>query len=206
MGHLAYNPEASGLGGVDHFVLAYGSDDNYIYLHDPAGFPHVFIDFKNLKKAWKAKKIGYKRGHYRYWTKPKRIKTPTEDEIYSSAMGHFRFIYKNGEKYGKKKNRIIDIEAILKLADNVASDKLQPSDIGMLNSFVFQLGAKRALDYASFFASRNQRLSELKNKQSELFGRCHTLLVSKKWKELSGTLKDFAEVEKEFKSYLLNHE
>jgi len=34
-------------------------------LHDPAGFAHALIDRKNLKKAWQADAIGYRRGHYR---------------------------------------------------------------------------------------------------------------------------------------------
>jgi len=63
MQHLVYNPLRPLFPGVDHFVLALGVEGERIRLHDPAGFAHALIDRENLKAAWRADTIVYKRGH-----------------------------------------------------------------------------------------------------------------------------------------------
>ena len=60
MGHLTYNPNHTILYGVDHFVTVYGIDDQYLYLHDPAGFACMKVAFNDVLEAWKAAAIDYK--------------------------------------------------------------------------------------------------------------------------------------------------
>lgn len=43
MGYLSYNPNHEFLAEADHFVLAYGMDDDVVHLYDPEGFPHVSL-------------------------------------------------------------------------------------------------------------------------------------------------------------------
>ena len=74
-------------------VLVYKIDGDKVFVNDPAGFARVFIDKKNLYKAWYADKVGYKRGHFRYWANPERVKTVTEDELYFNSVDFFKEVY-----------------------------------------------------------------------------------------------------------------
>lgn len=92
---------------------------------------------------------------------------------------------------------------ILFLADNLKKEKLKQHEIDLLANFVFPLGAKRSLDFANFFHYQDKDLANLKSKQAELFGLCHTLTVEKEWNELSNKLHDFSKLEKQFYQKLM---
>lgn len=204
MGYLVYDPDSEHHYGVDHFVLVYDIQGDRAFIHDPAGFPNVSISLEKLGLAWKAEKIQYKEGYYRYWTLPKRVSNPTDEEIYKQSIKNFQEIYLTGEKYARPKNRIIDYEAIMFMAENIDKGLLKPFEKGMLTGFVFPLGARRASDFSDFFAPHNQDLAEIKNKQSRLLGLCHTHAVVENWKEVFNNLTEFAQLEKQFKTMLLN--
>lgn len=203
MGYLIYDPSVMCHHGVDHFVLVYGINNQEIFLHDPAGFPNVSLSKDKLKFAWKAESISYRRGYYRYWTAPRKIKNPTEDEIHKQALESFKKVYLIGERYAKKRNVLIDVDAVLSLANKINDQFLNPEDINLLTCFVFPLGARRATDFSLFFYNWADKLANLKNQQAQLFGLCHTLAVVKNWTKLSKTLIEFAKVEKEFKESIL---
>jgi hypothetical protein len=76
MGYLPHNPLSKRMLGSDHFVLAYDMDANGVWVNDPEGFPNVKVPFKWMKKAWRAEGIGYPRGYYRYWARPRRVRSP----------------------------------------------------------------------------------------------------------------------------------
>lgn len=97
MGHLTYNPNHTILYGVDHFVTVYGSDDQYLYLHDPAGFACMKIAFNDIIEAWKAEAIDYKRGAYSMWGNFKRLKTPSQTEIYRETARIMKTRYLDGQ-------------------------------------------------------------------------------------------------------------
>lgn len=203
MSYLVYNPDRPSFPGVDHFVLVYGMTDKEAFLHDPAGFPNVSISLDNLTLAWRAEAIGYKEGYYRYWASPKRISSPTPEEIYRQSLENFQWIYQTGEKYAQIKNIIIDDEAILLMANNIEKKLLKPADIGLLTGFVFPLGARRTSDFADFFESHHPALAAIKIKQSKLLGQCQVAAVAQNWPTVVGYLKELAELEKEFKTTLL---
>ena len=203
MGYLSYDPNHEHHYGVDHFVLAYTLNDSEVFLHDPAGFPNVSIFLEELGLAWKAESIQYKEGNYRFWTSPKRVSSPSQQEIYFSAIKNFKEIYLTGEKYAKAKGRTIDYEAIIFMANNIQKELLKPSEIGMLTGFIFPLGARRASDFSDFLKNDNPELAEIKAKQSNLLGLCHSFSVSKDWGKVSDNLKEFAELEKTFKKLIL---
>ena len=52
------------------FVVSEITDDGYLRLHDPAGFPHVSLPLAELEVAWRAERIGYRRGAFRCWLAP----------------------------------------------------------------------------------------------------------------------------------------
>jgi len=199
MGYLVYDPNVEHHHGVDHFVLVQEIDDKEAVLHDPAGFPNVSISLENLGLAWKAESIQYKEGYYRYWASPKRISSPSQEEIYTSALQGFKEIYSTGEKYAEAKGRIIDYDAIMLMAKNIEEGSLKLSEIGMLTGFIFPLGARRASDFSDFFKKHDQVFSNIKSDQSKLLGQCQSLAMQKNWKMVAETLRKFAELEKEFK-------
>jgi len=203
MGYLRYIPFHRELVGEDHFVLAYGMDEQEVHLHDPEGYPHVSLPLEQLALAWKAERISYRRGFYRYWTSPKRIHHPTEEELYDEALQCYKSIYHETDEVAVRKNRIIGRDAILACADHVRSGKISPPEVGHMVYFAFKLGAKRALDFATLFDFRDTDLAALKRRQAELFGRCHTLAAAKNWSSLADTLQQLADVEEEFRVTLL---
>ena len=97
MGHLTYNPNHTILYGVDHFVTVYDIDDQYLYLHDPAGFACMKVAFNDILEAWKAEAIDYKRGAYSMWGNFKRLKTSSQTEIYQETAKIMKNRYLNGQ-------------------------------------------------------------------------------------------------------------
>lgn len=202
MGFLAYNPRARYLSGADHFIFAYKMDDRKIYLHDPAGFPHVFLSLVKLKKSWQTD-VGYGRENYSYWIKPRRLKTPSQKEIYQKAIKLFQALYYHADQKSKKENWIIGREAIFKTAKRVKTKRLSYQEKDHLTHFAFPLGARRALDFAAFFDGRHKNLAQLKYQQAEIFGQCQALATQKNWSSLAKTLEQLAEAEDNFKSQLM---
>jgi hypothetical protein len=209
MGFLRYNPECPYLKGADHYVLAYHMDDREIYLHDPLGFPHVALTLKGLAPAWKAKRVAYHRGSYRYWTALQRYTHPSEEELYVRAVQAFKVAYQTSEHIAAHepwaKGWTTGREGILKCAHRIRSGHVTQKLKGHLCFFMLRLSARRALDFASFFSPRTPALAALKRKQAELFGRSHTLAVRENWADLADTLQELADVEEEFRTALLNY-
>lgn len=195
LGLLVYNPSSTGAIGADHFVLAHAIDDERVYLNDPYGFPQVSLTLEQLKEAWRADKISYKRGYYRFWTKPKRDKSPTEKEIYESAMQSFVKIYQASREKAKNDKRLIGAEAILFDASRIRQKIATPDEIGFLTGFMLPMSASRALDYAEFFDAHDSKLAELKRTQAALFGKAQVLAVGKDWENLYTTMTELAKIE-----------
>lgn len=177
MSFLSYNPNRPTFPGVDHYVLIYKLEGEQVFLHDPAGFGNVFISKTELADAWRAEAIEYKRGHYRYWTQPRRTSDPTPEEIATESISFFRALYGRADQRAPERGSLINGAAILSLADLVRGNALTPSQAGHLRHFALPLGVKRALDFATFFETRCERLSGLKREQAALFGKCETHLV-----------------------------
>jgi len=203
MVYLVYNPRHKYLKGADHFVLAYKMEDDIVYLHDPAGFPHVFISVKDLEKAWKAEKVSYRKDYYRYITSPKRKERPTKDEIYRRAIDFFKSIYQDGERNSNPNIWLIGQDAIAQTAERAESGAISEDELGHFVYFALPLGAKRALDFASFFDQRHAELASIKRQQAEQFGHAHTYALAKKWSFLSESLKKLGDLEQQFRDTLL---
>lgn len=204
MGYLKYDPSSEHHFGVDHFIVAYDYNENEVCVHDPAEFPNVWINYENLKDAWSADNIGYKRGHYRYWTNPVRISNPSEEDLYLTAISTLKEIYLDGKKYAEPKNKLIDEEAILFLANNIKEQKLKKEDYSLLTGFILPVGAKRSNDFYSFFHKFNPELAEIKLSQSKLLGKMHSLIVSEEYKACVDLLKEYTQYESRFKKLILS--
>lgn len=198
--YLAYNPNHEHLRGADHYLLAYQLEGENCYLHDPAGFPHVFLDLANLKKAWRGEGVvGYARGYYRYITHPRRAATPTDEEINQAALEYFREIYRQADEIAGQGVLLTGGEAIGAFAAVVRNGEIPPEKVGFLKNFLFQLGAKRANDYALFFSGLERQLAGIKAEQAQLHGWCHTYVGQEDWLALAECLDQLAETEEEFR-------
>lgn len=206
MGFLVYNPNHTRQKGADHFVLAYEIEGSYLHLHDPAGFPHVFISLDELRESWKADELDlpYNKGYYRYIFSPKRIVKPSIEEIYTKGISFFRTIYKQSETEVDKNKIEVGSRAILLYATYVQRNGLNAGEKAHFTHFALPLGAKRASDYGHFFQPFNQELSELKFEQSSIFGTAHTCAMKEDWKLLAEVLTHLSEVEKRFEVAILN--
>jgi hypothetical protein len=189
MRYLRYIPGHEYIRGVvDHFVLAYGMDQDRLHLHDPAGYPHVSITRPEMLLAWKAEDVSYRRGYYRYWVSPQRTASPSEEEIYHRARRFFKSLYEESSAQSVKEGAAIGRDAILMVANRIEAKTLSQDEIGHLARFALQLGAKRALDFAFFFAPHSETLADLKYGQSQVFGEAHSCLLRKDW---SGSAQQF---------------
>lgn len=196
---LEYNPDRPKSEGVDHFILVYKIEGEKVYVNDPAGFAHVYISKEKLAKAWKAEGIKYKRGYYRYWAKPERIHTPTDEEMYQKAMEWFKELYKKADEDEQKDGTLINGKAIKHLVSLVEKDELKDYQIDFLNGFALPLGVKRALDYSNFFKGKNNILSKIKLKQVDLFGETQSSLMFNNKNSLIENLNKLAEIEDQLK-------
>jgi hypothetical protein len=204
MGYLTHNPLHKRMMGADHFVLAYRFEKEGVLIHDPEGFPSVLLPFRQLELAWRADSIPYHRGHYRYWTHPRRAQRPSEEGLYDSSLRSFKEVYSQAESMAAKQDWIIDAKAITALRNHVMQGKVSPAERGFMVFFSFKLGARRALDFASFFESKHPELARMKEKQAELFGVLQALAVQRKWTRVADSLEELAQVETEFRDALIS--
>lgn len=188
MGHLTYNLNHTILYGVDHFVTVYSIDDQYLYLHDPAGFACVKVDFKDILEAWKAEAIDYKRGAYSIWGNFKRLKTPSQTEIYQETARIIKSRYLNGQN------------GVLKCyAKAVAENGLNTEQKQLHQYFSFKLAAVRNLYLSKFLKNHDPEGARLKEELATLFGQAHLSCLKEDYQELSNLLYQIAEVDGRFR-------
>lgn len=188
MGHLTYNPNHTILYGVDHFVTVYDIDDRYLYLHDPDGFACMKVAFNDILEAWKAEAIDYKRGAYSMWGNFKRLKTPSQTEIYQETAKIIKSRYLNGQN------------GVLKCyAKAVAENGLNTEQKQLHQYFSFKLAAVRSLYLSKFLKDHDPEGARLKEELASLFGQAHLSCLKEDYQELAHMLYQIAEVDGLFK-------
>ena len=188
MGHLTYNPNHTILYGVDHFVTVYDIDNQYLYLHDPAGFACMKVAFNDILEAWKAEAIDYKRGAYSMWGNFKKVKSPSQTEIYQETARIMKNRYLNG------KNGILEC-----YAKAVAENGLNTEQKQLHQYFSFKLAAVRNLYLSKFLKDHDPEGARLKEELASLFGQAHLSCLKEDYQELSNFLYQIAEVDGLFK-------
>ena len=188
MGHLTYNPNHTILYGVDHFVTVYGIDNQYLYLHDPAGFACMKVAFKDLLEAWKAEAIDYKRGAYSMWGNFKKVKTPSQTEIYQETASIMKNRYLNGQ------NGVLEC-----YAKAVAENGLNTEQKQLHQYFSFKLAAVRNLYLSKFLKAHDPKGARLKEELATLFGQAHLSCLKEDYQKLSRLLYQIAEVDGRFR-------
>lgn len=188
MGHLTYNPNHTILYGVDHFVTVYDIDNQYLYLHDPAGFACMKVTFKDILEAWKAEAIDYKRGAYSMWGNFKKVKSPSQTEIYQETAKIIKSRYQNGQN------------GVLKCyAKAVAKNDLNTEQKQLHQYFSFKLAAVRNLYLSKFLKDHDPEGARLKEELATLFGQAHLSCLKEDYQELAHLLYQIAEVDGRFR-------
>jgi len=182
--------------GSDHFVIVYKITDSEVMIHDPHEYPCVAISHKHFLQMWRAENITCKSGDFNYWTDPRRVRKPSQKRLYDSAIKLFAGIYQMHDNPPEVKNHDGAFRAIGEfIRKNNGPKHLE----GHLLKFSLPLGARRALDYASFFNPHNKKLGKLKYEQASLFGRAVVLGKQNKWLQIAETMDTLADVESRFK-------
>jgi len=101
--------------------VAYAIDDAAVRLPRPRGFPHVSLPLTELATAWRAERHRVRRAHSAAWAAPRRIRKPTEDELYAAALSHFRQVYSGA---GAGPGWLLGADAICGLAERARSGAL----------------------------------------------------------------------------------
>ncbi len=188
MGHLTYNPNHTILYGVDHFVTVYGIDDQYLYLHDPAGFACMKVAFADIIEAWKADAIDYKRGSYSMWGNFKKVKSPSQTEIYQETARIMKNRYLNGQS------------GVLECyAKAVAENGLNTEQKQLHQYFSFKLAAVRNLYLSRFLKDHDPEGARLKEELASLFGQAHLSCLKEDYQELAHLLYQIAEADRRFR-------
>ncbi|RAG49118.1 peptidase, partial [Burkholderia multivorans] len=188
MGHLTYNPNHTILYGVDHFVTVYGIDHQHLYLHDPAGFACMKVAFNDILEAWKAETIDYKRGAYSMWGNFKKVKSPSQTEIYQETARIMKNRYLNGQS------------GVLECyAKAVAENGLNTEQKQLHQYFSFKLAAVRNLYLSKFLKDHDSEGARLKEKLAALFGQAHLSCLKEDYQELAHLLYQMAEVDGRFR-------
>lgn len=195
MSLLPYNPGRPAAPGVDHFVVADRMEAGRVVVYDPAGFAEAVIPAAGLEAAWRADAIAYRRGRYRYWTRPRRLTRPTGDQIAAAAVASFKRLYDEADRLASGAGCLTDGAAIDHVAGLVRRAALTPAQSGHLLHFALPLGAKRALDFAAFLEARSRDLAALKRRQAQLFGECQSSLARDDTRLAADHLSRLAELE-----------
>ena len=193
MGHLTYNPNHTILYGVDHFVTVYALDGQYLYLHDPAGFACMKVAFKDILEAWKAESIDYKRGAYSMWGNFKKVKSPSQTEIYQETAKIMKNRYLNGQ------NGVLEC-----YAKAVAENGLNTEQKQLHQYFSFKLAAVRNLYLSKFLKDHDPEGARLKEELATLFGQAHLSCLKEDYQELAHLLYQIAEVDGRFRDLYVN--
>ena len=188
MGHLTYNPNHTILHGVDHFVSVYALDGQYLYLHDPAGFACMKVTFNDILEAWKAEAIDYKRGSYSMWGNFRKVKSPSQTQIYQETASLIRARYLDGQ------NNVLEY-----YAKAVAENGLNTEQKQLHQYFSFKLAAVRNLYLSKFLKDHDPGGARLKEELATLFGQAHLSCLKEEYQELAHLLYQIAEVDGRFR-------
>ena len=195
MGHMTYNPVRAA--GADHFVLVYGAEGDEFLIHDPAGYPHVRLVASSLLEAWQAEAIGYKAKACQYWHAPQKSSRPDEEQVRIAVWSFFREMYAKIASLKEGGSPLLGAEAIVHIADSLAAGSLAEPAEKFLTGFQLPLAAKRASDYATFFAPSYSEFAECKFELAASFGKAHSRLASGNKVAASKALKRIAALEEQ---------
>ena len=195
MSKLTYIPGHQNLVGADHFVLVHSMTDDEISLHDPGGSPYVSLPSADFLASWRAESVSYRTGSYSLWARLRRVAHPSPSEIVAATDAHLRtFLPTLRATWGDEGQ---GPDAIRRLAEQV-HEGVPPYLHGHLSYFALPLGARRAADFARFYAPYDPPRAALKDAQARHFGAAFVALRREDWSRLVAELRAVADHEEHF--------
>ncbi|RCV48219.1 BtrH N-terminal domain-containing protein [Marinitenerispora sediminis] len=192
---LAELPYQTGRVPADHerYVVGYAVERDHLLLQDPGGVPHAHLHREALLAAWRAERIGFRRGRYQLWHSPKRV--GAERPLYETAMAAFRADY----AYAAAAPWPVGSAALRKGADH-----LTERNITRIARFELPLAAFRAELLAEFFRDHDHpETARLCERKARVCGQAYCVGVRGERTEFTRLLRLLAEIEDEFVADLL---
>lgn len=200
MSLLAYNPGRPRFGGVDHYVLVSAIDAADVRVYDPAGYAAVSLSRELFAQSWQASTIAYRRGAFRAWCAPRRLRTPSAESIRREAVAWFQSLYQESVTIAAEQGWVEGDRAIRGLARLAADRALSEAQKNHLCFFALPLGAKRAMHFSAFFADIDPGVAALKQEQAGLFGDCHSRFMRDDPAAMAASLESLATCEADLRS------
>lgn len=194
MGYLYYNPNSINQSGVDHFVSVTNLEKDYVYLHDPAGYPCIKMRVEEFIKAWRAEAIHYKRGSFSMWGNLNRTKVPTPKEIFQDVSIIMKKRYAQG-----------DTKVIESYAESIETNGLNPKQQNVHQYFSFRLASARNIYMSEFLKDFDLTRAKIKKQLAVLFGQAHLDSMEEDYTSLANTLKEIAKLDERFRTLCLQY-
>ena len=195
MSKLTYIPGHEHLVGADHFVLVHDMTDEEVFMHDPGGSPYVSLSIAEFLAAWRAESVGYRAGSYSSWSGLRRVANPAPEEVVAAIDAHLRGHIPAMPLVWGEENQ--GPAAIRTLADLVQAG-VPPHLDGHLSYFALPLGARRAADFARFYAPYDAERAAIKDRQSRHFGAAFVAMRRRDWPRLAAELRAVADCDEAF--------
>jgi len=195
LGYLSYNPNHTNLAGIDHYVVVLAVQDQWVVLHDPAGFPYAVIPAADFLLAWQADAVPYKRGPYTLrWAFRAKAEVSRQQMISSTLAALESALTANPSGpvvYGGEK-------ALLLLAQDLRG-KIHPRLAGHLLWFALPLAARRATDAARFLAEAGKHQARaIQEHKARLFGEANYHAAQAQWDRVADVVERLASLERGF--------
>lgn len=191
MGLLTYHPSRQYLGGVDHFVLLYEMDETNLFLHDPAGYPYTQMAITDFVAAWRAESIGYRTGSYTMWGRLREESHPDADALF--ARTDRQIAWQLRQERMNDDPTTVGAGAVRRLAAQVRENGAPGRLWDHLVHFALPLGAKRAADFARFYAPYDAERARAKKEEAKLFGATLPAMINQGRAELADVLEKLAD-------------
>lgn len=192
-GSLSYSPHAPYMAGADHYVVALALEADGLLLHDPAGAPYAVLPVPDLLAAWRAERIGYKRGAYTLRTAFRQTACVPRRRMIERTLPLAR---RNAAADPGGPSEYGGGAALTRLAGALRGEVAEAEERHLLG-FSFPTAARRAVDAAGFLAEGGNRdAAGLLDRQARLWGRVCAAAAQRRWGEVAGIVGDLAEVER----------
>jgi hypothetical protein len=193
-GYLSYSPHAPRMAGADHYVVALALEPDHLLLHDPAGAPYAVLPVADLLAAWRAERIGYKRGAYTLRTGFRQTARVSRQRMIERTLPLAR---RNAAADPGGPAAYGGGTALDRLADDLREEVSGTLDAHLMG-FSFPTATRRAVDAAGFVAEGGcPAAGALLDQQARLWGRVCAAAAQHHWSNVAGLVRQLAEVERE---------
>lgn len=195
MGYLTYHPNASFLGGVDHFVVVLQVEPDHVLIHDPKGIPYATLPCDALLQAWRAERIPYIDETYTMRSQFRPVKAISRKAMIARTLPYIRENVQRDpggpEVYGSVRALHMFAETLREeVPEHLASHLLY---------FAIPLAVRRNLDAQAFLVEGKQpEAAELLEQQARLLGQAQYPGVQRSWSAVAALIDQIADVEERF--------